>query len=364
MDDTVKYEGFDFGFDTSGLAAYSGYIKDPALLRQSASGGAATAFARQTILVGGCVYGVSYSDDFRGAEFCRIEDLEGLGRIKSSKYIRTKKQISGSEGKTPLFQSVAEDLASGRRVLFTGLGCDVGALLKYCEDSGTDTASLYTLELICNGPTHPEVAEQYISDLEKKLGSKIRELNVRYKKKYFEFAYLRAVTESGKVYEAPFYETDYGKAFVEYPIRQCFDCRYKGAGHPGDLVIGDYWGMDRSSKEYNPGGTSVIFVRTEKGREMIGGLDRDFFSLSEAPLEHALIRSDNYYDRHKEPGGLSRFERDFREHGLHYAVTNAHGAAYKIKRKIRSHLPKELRLKISDGKRVGRVQRRHGGGKG
>lgn len=68
---------------------------------------------------------------------------------------------------------MAEKLESGLTVLFTGLGCDVAALKSFLKARNTDTSKLFTIDLICYGPTLQEVHRQYIETLEQKYKSRI-----------------------------------------------------------------------------------------------------------------------------------------------------------------------------------------------
>ena len=73
------------------MKAYSGFFKDQKKLLESASGGVATALSERIINCGGVVFGVKYTDDYHGAEYCCVESVEMLDQLKGSKYTRSSK---------------------------------------------------------------------------------------------------------------------------------------------------------------------------------------------------------------------------------------------------------------------------------
>ena len=73
------------------MKIYSGIIKDKDKLLQSASGGVVTALSEKIIENNGVVFGVRYTQDFYGAEYCYIENLNELNQLKGSKYITSVK---------------------------------------------------------------------------------------------------------------------------------------------------------------------------------------------------------------------------------------------------------------------------------
>ena len=330
----------EFGFDISGIKAYSGYYLDPGRLRESASGGAASAIAEGFLGAGGVVFGVTYGPDFRSAEYCCAERPEELERMKGSKYIASRKEVCVDGAYRSVYRAIQDKLENGYRVLFIGLGCDVGAVCRYLEVRGVGTENLYTMDLICHGPTSPEVAAQYLDALEKKRRSRVVDFTVRYKKTGWVPPYLRAVFESGEVYERPFYETDYGRAFSRFPRAGCFHCGFRGAHHASDLTVGDYWGVPEKPPEYNKDGVSILFLnRPGKGETLLELLDRETFHLREADVVRALKGNASYHQRRKKPKGYDQFAKNFAERGLHDAVARSTGIRARAKSALKSVLP-------------------------
>lgn len=332
---------FDFGFDISDITAYLGYLTSDDELIKSASGGAGTAIAKAVLSKNGVVFGVRYSDDFKTAEYTLIDDENNLEKIKSSKYISARKEVKVNGKYLSVYKLLADTLNSGKTAVFFGLGCDIAAVVRYCENNNIDTTNLYTIDLICHGTTLNEVASQYIDSLEKKYKSKITDLNVRYKKRGWGLSYLRAEFSDGEVFEDEFYETDYGKAFNKFSRECCYNCKCKGQVHLSDVTIGDHWGISKDSDLYNKNGVSILFANTEKGNDLIKALDNQNFKIQEFDTETALQKNKNYYKSRNKNPDYDKFVENLKNKGLHYAVSHSYSVSDRIKMKTK-HIVKKI----------------------
>ncbi len=302
------------------MSAYSGYYLDKEKLLQSSSGGGASAISEAIINEGGVVFGACYSKDFKSAEFACVEKLEELHKLKTSKYIETSKRIFQNGEYKSIYLAVAEKLQSGSTVLFTGLGCDVAALYSFLRAKNVDTSSLFTVDLICYGPTSSEVAKQYTDSLEKRFASKIIDFSVRYKKHGWTPAYIFAKFENGKIFTKNFYASDYGYAFSVHARLSCYSCKFRGKNHQADLTLGDYWGLTPDMKEYNQNGVSIFIVRTERGEELIAKINKNEFKLQRTDVDFALSHNTMYYKTRKKSQTWEMFDKHLTTKGLHYAV--------------------------------------------
>lgn len=293
------------------MEIYSGYIKDEKKLLQSASGGAATALAEKVLRNGGVVFGVRYSDDFYRAEYCCIEKLDMLGKIKGTKYIRSEK---GN-----IFEVLAVQLLSGKIVLFFGLGCDVAAALEYCAVRGIDTTNLYTVDILCHGPAAKGVHENFVKNLEREFHSKLIYYNVRYKEEGWEKPYIKGIFENGNIYIEEFGKSDFGKAFYRIACPTCTNCKFKGDKHRGDLCIGDYWGIKKYMSGWNKNGVSLMVVQSAKGKKLVQSLEGDFV-LSDANEKIAFSSNPMYLYSRQQKADYDKFMKDMDTDGLSYAV--------------------------------------------
>lgn len=66
---------------------YYGFLKDTNELCNSSSGGFGASIAKYAIQKDGIVYGVSYTSDFKNAEFIRVTSKGDIQKLLGSKYI-------------------------------------------------------------------------------------------------------------------------------------------------------------------------------------------------------------------------------------------------------------------------------------
>lgn len=316
--------------------AYAGYLKDSLKLQQSASGGAATALAGSIIRTGGSVFGVTYKSDWKSAEYTIAKTFDELDKLKGSKYIEVSKQVYMNGKYISIYQAVTEMLKIGKPVLFFGLGCTVAALKTYLNANQADTSLLYTVSLICHGQPPARIAEQYITELEARFSSKICSFNTRYKRKKWKPVYIRAEFENGIVYEIPLYCSDFGYAFSIYSREVCYQCKYRDTNHPSDVVIGDYWGIQKEMPGYNQNGVSLIIPQTKKGLSLLSMINETEFQLYETDFQYAMDHNPMYWkskNKHKE---YELFKKIYVEKGLHKAVLQCQGPVPYFLRKIRN----------------------------
>jgi len=324
------------------VSAYMGYICNPEKLKASASGGAATALAEAIIARGGTVFGVEYTEDFRAARYGSAETPEELERFRGSKYVYP--DLHDRDGR-PVFELVEEKLRENRFVLFIGLGCIVSGLLHHLAQRQADTSRLYTVDLICHGPTLPSIQEQYIHDLEQRFDSKVTAFGTRDKKLGWSSPSVRAVFANGKVYTKPLYETDFGFALKYYCRDACYHCAFKGAAHAADITAGDCWGVKPGTAGYNAKGISVLLCRTEKGESLIQALDEKEFHLAPIDASSALKHNRMFSESTRKPAFYDAFKKDLETHGLHYAVKHSAGHKIFVKAAVKNRLLRVLRQK-------------------
>ena len=101
------------------------------------------------------IYGVAMSEDCYGAEFVRVEG--DVAPLRGSKYFQAK------VGDT--FREVKKDLLDGKRVLFSGTGCQINGLSLFL---GKGYENLFLLDIICHGVPSPKLWKEYVEYQEKK----------------------------------------------------------------------------------------------------------------------------------------------------------------------------------------------------
>lgn len=265
--------------DTHNKKVIQGFFVNEDKHRASASGGAATAFSEMIINSGGCVFGSAYTEDYKDAIYIKVTNVDELNKLKSSKYIETTKGT--------IYEQVKEEVNTGRKVLFTGLPCDIGGLKAYL---GSEYKNLYTCELICHGPTAKKVQEDYINKLSRKYRSKVIGFNSRYNVDGKEAPYIKVDFENGKSYVKPLWDTEYGYAFAIYSRKSCYNCSFKGNMRVADISIGDSWCARESFGDKK--GVSIIYAHTEKGMELIDYAEK-ICEFESQKLFYENIKNDN-----------------------------------------------------------------------
>jgi len=293
---------------------YSGYHEDLGTLTKSASGGLAMSLSEAMIEAGGIVYGVAYTEDFYGAQFIRVSQKEDLTKLQGSKYISASKRM----GERTVYQEVLNDLNAENQVLFIGLPCEVGTLKSVLRKNGlSETNRLLAVDLFCHGPTSPKVNEEYVRTLEEQYNSKVVDFSVRYKNPNWLPMYIRAEFRNGRIFLAPFFDTDYGIAFSIMGRSACYRCAFKGENHQSDMTIGDYWGIKENDPGYNKKGVSIAVVYNQKAEDRLLALDS--FEYQPVDIDKAFINNPLYFNQKEPHPKRDEFIQIYQKHGLHKA---------------------------------------------
>jgi len=241
--------------------------KDEEILMASSSGGAFTLLAEPAINQGGVVFGARWNEKLEVVHDY-TETIEGLGAFRYSKSVQSR------IGDT--YKQVKDFLLSGRKVLFTGLPCQIGGLKAYLQK---DYENLICVDLICRGVPSPKVWRMYIEYREKKQGAKIEKVDFRIKKDDDDESLRWAPGIWGVLYVF-----DNGTRHIQqkrYDLfkiadktglasrKSCFICGFKAMNRISDITIADFWGVEKIMPEaYNEKGTSLVLVHSAKGQEV------------------------------------------------------------------------------------------------
>ena len=292
------------------IKSYSFHLSNNNDLKKSASGGLVTAISREFIRLGGVVYGVGYSDDFRSIRYARASEEMELEQFRGSKYVQANKR--------DIYLQVKRDLNEGLKVLFVGLPCEISALYHATGEKD----NLYSISLICHGPTSQKVHRDYCDSLPNNGKAPLTFFSVRYKKKGWKPYYIQANYDDGKEYSEVWGPSDYGMAFLYLKRPSCRTCQYKAEnmdfGLQADLVAGDFHGVNKKSKEYHPWGVSEGCILTKKGI-YLSSLAESECNLTEIP--YSVVRNTNrgLFMPIPQRGNKERFVNDYLNHSLHYA---------------------------------------------
>lgn len=246
------------------LEAFALKAKDIEFLRNSASGGASDLAVSAILDRGGYVYGAAY-DENNGVCHIEVSDEEGRKKIQSSKYVQSDLRDTFSKAKARL--------ETGTPVLFTGTPCQIAGLYSFL---GKNYENLYTIDLICHGVPSPRFLKKYFEYQEKKLNEQIVSFNFRSKdKRGWGTQYLLKTKTKTKTKTKILALDKYGKHFMDGDCyrESCYRCRYTNLNRPGDLTVGDFWGVHQSHPEFfSPDGVSTVLVNTETGGNLLDAM--------------------------------------------------------------------------------------------
>ena len=259
--------------------------KDELDTLSSASGGAASLLSRVIIRRGGVVYGCD-GTDIRNVHHTRISTLEGIERLKGSKYVQS--------AINDIYRQIKVDLKNGLEVLFIGTPCQVAGLLGFLRYKTYE--NLYTVDLVCHGVPSQQMLNDNIDLYTKTKGEECR---VHFREK---------LRESSRAKRNAIYRITYGwffqnQPYVSEPIflpyqkdpymlgfisgltfrPNCYECRYASVARVADLTLSDYWGLSKNAGFDKGKGVSNILVNTGQGR-LLWNLIKNESIYQERPL--------------------------------------------------------------------------------
>lgn len=268
-------------------------LRDTNALKESASGGAFTAFARQIIGDGGIVFGVRWSSDFRSAEFCTAESEAELEPMRSSKYVQSLPAD---------YRLVKRYLDEGRKVLFTGVPCQIGGLYGYLM--GKEYDNLYTAEIVCHGGGSPSIFESSIDAAAKQEGSSLISMNQTSKPTSKWSLLIPKVTErifdDGRTVSIDSSDEPYMYLYLKALLYNdcCYECKYARMPRTADITMADFFGFGtvRRHKFNTDYGISMVMTNNEHGAELFErAVHSDIVESEPCELEECLLYNHNLW---------------------------------------------------------------------
>ncbi len=265
---------------------YACLHKDDEVVMNSASGGAFTAIAQVFCDNNYKIYGAVYNDDLV-VEHTSISDINNIQIFRKSKYVQSDTKNT--------FKEVECDLKAGKKVLYSGVPCQIAGLKSYLKK---DYENLLTVDLLCHGAASPKTLKKYLTYIRKKYKSKVVKLDMRNKIKTNGNSYnitdcktilhndsridLELRNSYNKIY---FKNIGYRKA--------CFNCRY--ISKQSDLTIGDCWGLNHCMPELNWNkGNSVIAMNSAMGGKIVNKLN-EVMNVYPIKYEDVIKENSNIY---------------------------------------------------------------------
>ena len=247
--------------ETPKLFAYTSDNSD--VLAKCSSGGAFGLIADRILSAGGYVCGAVWTPEFK-VKHTVTNSSEIVKGMYGSKYLQS--------DLGDCFKIIERLLKEDKQVLFSGTPCQALALSRFLNKP---YKNLLILDFICHSIPSPKVFEEYRKYLEKKNGE-LKAFSFRDKTSGWEDYSLKAdFVNKTELY--PHKGNAYMELFLDGIIHRdsCNSCTVKTtSGYVSDITLGDFWDIKNIMPEvYNNKGVSSILINTEKGREVLDGID-------------------------------------------------------------------------------------------
>lgn len=269
----------EIDFDGYTTKAYAVQHIDDKIRKDSASGGAFTAFAVKILELGGIVYGGAFDEEFH-VRHIRIEQLNDLWKLRGSKYVQSDMKDN--------YNLVKNDLKNGKLVLFSGTPCQVAGLVKSLRGL-YPTDKLFLVDLVCHGIPSPHLWNIFVGKLKKKYGNL---LYASFRNKHFGYAgsTMAMKFEHGKMRylerDVQFYKKLFFDDINSRP--SCFQCHFKTIKRISDFTIFDCWHVNKVSADMDDDkGATWVFIQSAKGEEFFESI-KPMVKSVEASVEKAV----------------------------------------------------------------------------
>lgn len=246
------------------IEAFAGVAKDENIVKKSSSGGIFATLAKEFIKNGGVVAGASLQSDF-SVKHTIIDSTDDIAKLQGSKYVQS--------DTAKIFQDVKKHLDAGRQVLFSGTPCQVAGLYGYL---GKRDENLTTVDIVCHGVPNARMLQEYLHILSDENKGDITEFTFR--DKSIGWGKNGSATINNKKIKLWQSSSSYIYYFsMGWICREnCYKCKYACKHRPGDITLGDYWGIEKQHPDYlgknkwdESKGISMIVANSEMGRSFL-----------------------------------------------------------------------------------------------
>ena len=276
----------------------------------STSGGAGAAIAEWGVQNGWKVCGSLFDSEWNLKHSIGTSDIF-LEKIRQSKYLQ-----SNTEGK---FKEIKNLLDANEQVIFFGTPCQIAGLLKFCGKRDT----LLTVEIICHGVNSPKVWKDYVRAIEARNNSKLSSYNFRDKSRGWErpkggpnLTVSMNFSNGSLIINPARYNLFHFWFGQHYMLREaCFNCRYRKKERVGDIVIGDFWGIENILPSADiKRGISVAIATNTRSMNILHMIDCVLIEVNEDKTLGVLkgfIEKRSIESRSKDIEKMKNFAKDF-----------------------------------------------------
>lgn len=283
-----QINGCDLNLPKKVYALYTNNLSDR---ETCASGGVATAFSRNIIELGGCVYGVTVKNGLPC--FIEVSNQVDLELLKGSKYVYCDTE--------KIYCKIQKALKNNVLCLFIGTPCQIAGLKSFLRK---DFENLMTIDLICHGAPPFKYLHDHIAS---KIGSYKHVDNITFRGKD-DFHIVVYDKCDNVLYRKFQYEDEYFHAFMKGLIFRtvCYGCSFAQQRRVSDITIGDFWGIATDALSGYNGKISVALLNTDRALKYFE-MTKKIFQYEERDLSEAV----NGNDQLRFPSPKSKQSIDF-----------------------------------------------------
>ncbi|MDE6282973.1 MAG: Coenzyme F420 hydrogenase/dehydrogenase, beta subunit C-terminal domain [Muribaculaceae bacterium] len=226
---------------------------------RSSSGGVFRLLATRIINQGGIVVGCRF-DDKMVAHHTIAHTKDEIEPLMSSKYVQSDTR--------EIFAQVRDRLRKGDKVLFSGVPCQVAAIKNYLLKPYDN---LITVDILCHGVPSPKIFKEYIDLLTERYHSDPSAVNFRSKEKSWKRLYLKVLFRNGLKHFLYAGYDSYMQLFLSDRLQRpsCFHCPYNTLHRPGDISLGDFWGIGKKFYSFDDNrGVSMVLINNAAGKAL------------------------------------------------------------------------------------------------
>lgn len=280
--------------------------KDKKIWRNSSSGGAFVAICQVFCDENTIIYGAMYDKEKRYVHHNYVVGLKNISLLQGSKYVQSDMHH--------IMKSVYSFIKKGRKVLFSGVPCQIAALRKYLERLPYDSSKLLCVDLVCHGVGSPKVFREYIKFCERQNDSSV--VDFKFRKKFIKVGIQKlypveiSFTDGYKIKN---YNDTYVSLFLKKIICRpsCDNCLYANLQRTGDITIADFkqlYSVIKSAPANR--NASAIIVNTAMGLNVYHALDK-YMDIYTCDIKDIQMHNTPLYKCVKSPDLRTEFFADF-----------------------------------------------------
>ena len=297
------------------IKVFSAKNKDESIRKDSSSGGVFSQLASLVLNEGGIVVGCKLDKALQAVHSIATNEEE-LKSFRSSKYVQ-----SDLEG---VYQQIRGLLNEGRTVLFSGTPCQVAGLRRFLRK---DYEQLFCIDVLCHGVPSPRLYKDYLLTQQQRFSSEPVSVNFRNKQKGWKRLFIEIRFANGRRYFKFSGFDPYMSLFLNNKSQRssCFHCPFTTVNRPGDISLGDFWGIGKKYPDYDDDkGISMILINTNKGLELFNRIIAGF-NVFESNVELAIAGNKVLEKPISGETLRDEFYGDYCKYGFHSA-TEKHAA--------------------------------------